>query len=164
MRSAEKHLTIKRSTLPHAGKGLFTTDFIPKDELVVEYKGRITTWKNVDHNNGWNGYIFYLKRNHVIDAKPYKKALARYANDAKGLSRKKGISNNSIYEVNGSKVFIKSARDILPGEEILVDYGKEYWDIIRYNRRLEKRQNKIRRKTKKQSIIKKFRQGHRRAA
>jgi SET domain-containing protein len=134
----EKKLTVKKSRLPHSGKGLFAKTFIPKGTRIVEYKGRITTWKEVNHDEGKNPYIFYVKRGHVIDAKPYKNALARYANDARGLQRIKGLRNNSVYDVHEGKVFIMASRDIEPGEEILVDYGKEYWDVIRYNRRLDR--------------------------
>ncbi len=87
----EKHLKIKRSTLPGAGKGLFTTIFIPKGTRIVEYKGKITSWKDADHRDGGNGYIYYVKRYHVIDALPRANALARYANDAQGMTRIKGI-------------------------------------------------------------------------
>lgn len=131
-------LVIKRSQLPRAGKGLFTKVFIPKDALIVEYKGKITTWKEVDHSEGDNGYIYYVKRNYVIDARPHPTALARYANDARGLQRQKGITNNAAYAEIGLKVFIKAKKDIAAGSEILVDYGKEYWDNIRYNIKLEK--------------------------
>jgi uncharacterized protein len=143
----ESKLIVKRSTLPGAGKGLFTKTFIAKDTKIAEYKGTITTWKEVDHKEGANGYIYYVKRNYVIDAQPHPDALARYANDAKGLYRCKGISNNSEYLEEGLKVFIVAKKDIAPGEEILVDYGKEYWKVIRYNQRLEKQ--KKTRKTRK---------------
>ena len=86
-----------------------------------------------------NAYIFYVKRSHVIDARPYKKALARYANDAKGIYRLNGMRNNSQYVEEGLSVFIQATRDIKKGEEILVAYGKEYWDAIRENIRLEKK-------------------------
>ena len=66
----EKQLRIKRSTLPGAGKGLFTTKFIPKGTRIVEYKGKITSWKDADTQDGGNGYIYYVKRYHVIDALP----------------------------------------------------------------------------------------------
>lgn len=136
----DKQLVVKKSILPDAGMGLFTRKFIPKNTLITEYIGRITTWKEVKHNNGNNGYIYYITRNHVIDASPYKKAKARYANDARGIKRVKGLSNNSAYVEEGRKVIIKSLRDIPAGGEILVAYGKEYWDTIRYNMNLEKNQ------------------------
>jgi hypothetical protein len=64
--------------------------------------------------------------------------LGRYANDAKGFTKKKSLQNNSEYVVEDGKVYIESVKDIPGGAEILVDYGKEYWDIIRYNRNLKK--------------------------
>ena len=131
----EKQLVVKRSTLPGAGNGLFTKKAIPKGTRIVEYKGRISSWKDSDHRNGDNGYIYYVKRYHVIDALPYKKALARYANDARGISRTKGITNNSAYEEDGLKVYITATKNIPANGEIFVGYGKEYWDVIRENRR-----------------------------
>lgn len=133
----EKRLVIKKSTLPHAGKGLFTKQFIPKGSRIVEYKGRITTWKEVSRGNHVSRYIFYVKGNHVIDAESHKKALARFANDANGMIRKKGVTNNSCYEQDGLRIFITATHDIPAGSEILVDYGKEYWQAIRYNQKLE---------------------------
>lgn len=127
----EKHLIVKRSLLPSAGKGLFTRKPIRKGERIVEYKGRIRTWKEVRESDDDNRYVFYVKRNHVIDAKPYQKAKARYANDARGLGRVQGIRNNSHYVEDGLKVYIEAKKDIPAGAEILVDYGREYWETVR---------------------------------
>ncbi len=129
----EKKVEVKESVLPGAGKGLFEKEFIPKGSRIVEYKGEITTWKEVDHEDGDNGYIYYVKRNHVIDALRTPKELARYANDARGIARVKGVSNNAEYMEEGIKVYITSVKDIPAGAEILVTYGKEYWDAIRHN-------------------------------
>jgi SET domain-containing protein len=133
----QRYLYTKKSSLPSSGKGLFTKRLIPKGTLIVEYKGKITNWKDVDHDN--NGYVYYVKRYHVIDGRFDKTGFAKYANDAKGLSKVKGISNNSEYVELGLRVFIQAEKDILPGDEILVAYGKEYWDVIRYNLRIDAR-------------------------
>ncbi len=133
----EKYLVVKKSSLPGAGKGLFTKKSIPKGAEIIEYKGRIGKWKNIEKDPGENKYIFYVKRDHVIDAKPFKKALARYANDARGLKKIKGLVNNANYVEKGLKVFIKAKKNIPAGSEILVDYGKEYWDVIRYNKKID---------------------------
>ena len=132
----KKQLYIKESTIPNAGKGLFTKKPIPKGTRIVEYTGRRTTWKEVKHEDGKNGYIFYINRNNVINALPSKKSLARYANDARGLVRIKGLLNNSDYVVDGLKAYIESKKDIPAGGEIFVDYGKDYWKVIRENMKL----------------------------
>ncbi len=93
----------------------------------MEYKGTLTTWKEVKESKEENGYIYYVKRNHVIDAAPHLKALARYANDARGLKKITGITNNAEYVEDGLKVYIQAKKDIPAGSEILVGYGKEYW-------------------------------------
>ena len=129
----EKQLIVKRSTLKGAGKGLFTTKDIPKGKKIVEYKGKITKWKEVNDRNGMNGYIYYVTRNHVIDAWDTKEALARYANDARGLLRTDGLSNNCTYRIEGLRVYIYAMRNIPAGSELFVGYGKEYWDIIKEN-------------------------------
>jgi uncharacterized protein len=132
----EKYLYVKRSTIPDAGMGLFTKKFIPKGTRIVEYKGRRSAWKEVKDEDGKNGYIFYINRNNVIDALPYKSALARYANDARGIVRMKNFSNNCDYIVDGIQAFIESKKDIPAGSEIFVDYGKDYWKVIKANVKL----------------------------
>lgn len=142
----EKYLLVKKSTLPDSGKGLFTKTAIPKGTRIVEYKGRVTTWKEVKDDDGRNGYIFYITRNRVIDALPYKKALGRFANDARGFTRVKGVLNNSEYIVDDEKCFIESTKPIPAGSEIFVDYGKDYWKVMRDNRELEIRQSRKKKK------------------
>ena len=132
----EKFLVVKRSTIPGAGKGLFTKQFIAKGTRIVEYKGRAITWKLAQQQKDFNGYVYFIKNALVIDAKNYIKAFGRYANDANGISKLKKTSNNSRYVVDGKKVFIEATKNIDAGSEIFVSYGKEYWDVMRYNRRL----------------------------
>jgi uncharacterized protein len=136
-------LVIRNSTIPSGGRGLFTRKKIRKGERIVEYKGKITTWKEVNHREGNNGYIYFINRNHVLDAFTFKKALGRYANDARGMGRKRGLTNNAAYESAGLKVYIDAIKDIPAGSEILVGYGKEYWDVIRHNRKIHLRESRI---------------------
>lgn len=137
----KKQLAIRPSVLPGAGNGLFTTQFIPKGTLIIEYKGKVSAWKDVNHDNGNNGYIYYVNRNHVIDASKHPNELARYANDARGLTKVRGVNNNAEYAEEGKKVFIRAKKNIQPGEEILVAYGKEYWQTVRENIRIERRES-----------------------
>jgi uncharacterized protein len=140
----ERNLVIKTSTLPGAGKGLFTKKIIPKGARITEYKGKITTWKEVDHMDGLNAYIFYINRNYVIDGSKHKKSFARFANDAKGSTKDNGLINNCKYVVDGLRVFLESKKEISANEEILAGYGKEYWDIIRVNKKQAGKKNKKR--------------------
>ena len=146
----EKQLVVKTSQLPGSGLGLFTKKFIPKGTRIVEYKGRVSKWKDVKNEND-NGYIYTINNNHVINALPYKKALARYANDARGIVRIKGVTNNCNYVNDGLKVYITSTKDIPAGAEILVRYGKDYWDVQRANLKID-RENEKKRKKEEQKL------------
>lgn len=137
----EKHLFVKESTIPGAGKGLFTKVAIPKGTRVVEYKGRRTTWKEAGQDPT-NYYLYTINRNNVIDASRTLSALARYANDAKGFTRVKGSTNNSVYVNEGKQAFIETIKDIPAGSEIFVDYTQDYWKVLKENLRNQRQEEK----------------------
>ena len=131
MPSTKKSLLIKKSNLPGAGLGLFTKIPFRKGDRIVEYKGRRQPWKDVKDEDGYNGYLLRLNRTTAINALPYKKTLGRFANDAIGLGRDSGLRNNAEYLIYGNRCFIEATRSINKGEEILVNYGKVFWDLQR---------------------------------
>ena len=121
----EEQLVVKKSKIPGAGKGLFTKAIIPKGTKIVEYLGKKSTWKNVDHQGGMNAYIYYVNTNHVIDGSGDPN-LARYANDARGATRLPGLSNNcKYYQDYKHRVFSVSVHLQHASKENLVPYGKE---------------------------------------
>lgn len=136
----EKELEVKSSTLPGAGKGLFTKNLILKGSRIVEYKGEVKTWDEA-RLDATNAYIYFIKPNYVIDARDYPKSLGRYANDAEGLTRTKNKTNNTQFVADGLRVFLVALRNIQPGEELLVGYGRKYWDTVRQNRKADKESN-----------------------
>lgn len=117
----------------------------------MEYKGNLVRWKDVEYEDPANGYLMYITAKAVIDARP-SKTFGRYANDAGGYSKAKELSNNAEYVSVGVKCYIEAIRDIEPGEEIFVDYGKDYWDLDKKTKRAEKRKkNKSSRSGKKKN-------------
>lgn len=126
----EKYLRVKKSALPGAGKGLFTSVAITKGTRIVEYKGLLKQWKDVKHLDGYNGYLMRINRNAAIDALPATKTLGRYANDANGFGRIQGKRNNCEYVSEGLCCYIEATRMINKGEELFVSYGKEYWSLL----------------------------------
>lgn len=127
----EKYLYTKRSQIRHAGLGLFTKIKIPRGACMVEYKGRMEKWIDVKHEDGHNGYLLRVNRSWAINAKPYKKALGRFANDARGIQRNEKLKNNAEYLLEGNRCFIYATKEILPNSEILVGYGSGYWNLAR---------------------------------
>lgn len=114
---------------------MFTKKPIKKNSKIVEYKGEIIDWKEYEKRvkEDKDGYLFYINKKRCIDAFNTPQHKARYANDAHGLSRVKGLKNNSVYEIFGEQCYIVATRNIDAGEEIFVSYSKDYWDCIRYN-------------------------------
>jgi len=148
----EKNLIVKKSTIPGSGKGLFTKVSIAKGTRIVEYKGKVVTWKEVEQMaDDHNGYVFYFTSKYCIDAWKSKKSAAHYANDAMGITRVAEIKNNAEYGTEKKRCFIEASRDIPAGSEILVGYGADYWKVIRYNVRLEQEN---RRKAGKKALSK----------
>lgn len=145
-----ENLTVKKSTIPKAGKGLFTLRDIKKDERFVEYVGEIITWEECDvrAEKDEGGYVFYINKKRCIDAFHIPEALARYANDANGLVKVPGIRNNCVYEIYKNRGWIKATKNIKAGSEIFVSYGAQYWRDIRYNIKLEAERKKAAKKKK----------------
>lgn len=133
MQLLNSYLKVKRSTLSGCGEGLFTKIFIPKNIIITEHTGKITSFKDAD-GDGNNPYLFYVSRNHVIDARHQQDSLARFVNDARGQTRIVGFTNNSKYIIIGKRVFITAIRDIMPNNEIFVGYGLEYWETMKKNK------------------------------
>jgi uncharacterized protein len=126
-------LIVKKSQLPGAGKGLYTTKAIRKDSKIIEYRGEIIGHEEYRRRERMqeDQYLFYLKRGVCIDAMHTPGYKARYANDAHGMRRVKGLRNNSDYVIYGDKCFIVASRNIKAGEEIFVNYTAQYWRYMR---------------------------------
>jgi SET domain-containing protein len=138
-----EHLEVAKSGIPYTGKGLFTTKDISKGMITIEYTGEITTWEAVK-NEASNVYIYFVNEDHVIDANNFPDAIARYANDARGLTRIRGLKNNSTFVNIEGRVYIKAIQDIPAGSEILVNYGKDYWDTVKKNQRISNKSKHLR--------------------
>ena len=132
------YLKVKASILPGCGKGLFTKIFIPKGIIITEHTGKITSFKDANHDEGNNQYLFYVSGNHVIDARDQHDSLARFINDARGYNKIVGLTNNAKYIIVGKSVFITAIKEIMPNDEIFVSYGKEYWDTVMGNNIMSK--------------------------
>jgi len=139
-------LIVKKSKIPGAGKGLFTTSPIRKGDVIVEYKGEKMTWKQCLRRYGKHidqaHYLYYVSHKNCIDAQYTPWALARYANDANGLVRVKGLKNNAEYDNIKKKPYIVATRDIPARSEIFVDYAGDYWKAMRDNLEAEEKERK----------------------
>jgi SET domain-containing protein len=149
---------VKKSQIPGAGKGLYTKRDIKKGDRFLEYLGEIITEKELDRRaeKDLYGYAFYISKKKCIDAYNSPELVARYANDAKGITRVEGLKNNCCYDIWKNRAWIMAEKNIKAKEEIFVSYGAEYWRDIKYNIQLEKEnQERIKKTKSKKAKVKK---------
>ncbi len=107
---------VKRSK---SGLGLFATKLIPKRSRIIEYTGPRISNDEVEKSNG--KYFFGVNKQWSIDGSG-RDNVARYINHS--------CRPNAEAIISRGRVWIWSKRDIRPGEEIVYDYGKEYFEGI----------------------------------
>jgi len=111
--SGHKHRVGKSS----AGLGLFALEDIPKGVCFIEYVGRVI--KGEEEYTSRSKYLFEVNARKTIDGRD-RSNTARYINHA--------CKPNSEYNIHKGRVFIFSKKKIIAGDEITIDYDKEYWN------------------------------------
>lgn len=129
-----RHLVeIKKSQIPGAGLGLFAQADIPKGTLIDVYYGRRLKNQDLDWNNVHHlMYLMEIDDEVVIDGGGEYKNFISFCNDARGLTRVKGIRNNCYFDHTEDKknMALITSRNIKAGEELFVYYGSSYWRVI----------------------------------
>ena len=101
------------------GLGLFATEYIPKGKRIIEYTGPRISNDQVEKSTG--KYFFGVNQQWSIDGSS-RDNVARYINHS--------CQPNAEALISRGRVWIWSRKNIRPGEEIVYDYGKEYFDGI----------------------------------
>jgi uncharacterized protein len=114
-----RRIQVRRSGIH--GKGVFALVPIAHGETILEYTGKVITWKQARRREPHNPdepnhtFFFHIDDKHVIDGGDGGNA-AKWINHACG-------PNCVADETDDGRVFIKALRDITPGEELNYDYG-----------------------------------------
>ena len=117
MSQGDQLFIIRRSS---AGLGMFAAKRIPKGKRIIEYTGPRLPNDVVEKSNG--KYFFGVNKKWSIDGRG-RENIARYINHSCRPNAEAIISSRG-------RVWIWSRRTIRPGEEIVYDYGKEYFEGI----------------------------------
>lgn len=117
-----KRMTVRQS--PVHGKGVYALRPLRAGERIFEYKGKIMSWRSAARRyrlreEGAHTFLFGLSDGRVIDG-------GQGGNWARWLNHA-CQANCETVEINGH-VFIDACRDILPGEELFIDYALELSD------------------------------------
>ena len=119
----QDNLRVKKSLIPDAGFGLYTT--VPRSvgEPIAPYTGNIV----VDPTGNYGGdYVLQIKNNPptYIDARHTNTSVARYANSNRG-----GVNNAQLtFYPRQQKATLRARARIRPNEEIYTAYGRGYWN------------------------------------
>jgi hypothetical protein len=114
-------LVVRPSLIPNAGNGLFVTRFCAAGSVLCEYQGTRLTGLQLLRTPDWT-YIYCYEYRFWIDAREHPKVKARFINDHFDPSKR-----NVQWAHRDGRVFLEAARDILPEEELYVEYGDQYW-------------------------------------
>jgi SET domain-containing protein len=101
------------------GLGLFTTVPMKKGDCIIEYVGDILTSDDEVNERGGQ-YLFEVSKKKTIDGS-VRWNTARYINHACS-------KQNCEVDIVKTRVFIYAKRNIKPGEELLYDYGKDFFN------------------------------------
>jgi hypothetical protein len=132
----EDHVKIKKSTIPGAGLGLFTTIARRPNQRITLY-GK-NAYVNHDPDHGGE-YVVQVQKNPptFVDARRTTDSAGRYANEARRGIRggEQGANNAALgYSQRNHEGFLKSkdnGRGIPAGKELKATYGahsaRDYW-------------------------------------
>ena len=107
---------VKRSI---AGLGLFATIPFKRGDFIIEYTGELISTEEADRRGGQ--YLFVVSDTKTIDGKG-RSNTARYVNHSCIPNAEAELDEDEL------RVRIYAKKKITPGEEILYDYGKEFWN------------------------------------
>ena len=106
-------LNIKRSK---NGLGIFVSENIKKGSYLTYYKGKKITNKQAEKHKG--RYLYELNNKSIIDG-AQRDNVARYFNHS---------CKNNVEAIVTNRIRFYTIRDIKKGEELTIDYGKDYLD------------------------------------
>ena len=117
-------LTIRPSTIPLAGDGVFAEEAIPDHACLGKYEGRrLTQAEFMDLDD--TRYVFFVRENMYLDGKEGGN-WAAIINGARTREEKDRINVRTQQE--GDDIWFYTCRAVAAGEELLLDYGHLYWD------------------------------------
>lgn len=107
-------LSVKRSS---AGLGAFTNEPIKKGKFILDYSGELISNKEANERGG--RYLFDVNSRWTMDGRKLEN-LSRYLNHS--------CRPNCEPKIRGKRIVIYAIKNIAAGDELVYDYGKEYFD------------------------------------
>jgi hypothetical protein len=110
------------------GKGLYALRRLEEGELIERYTGTLMGEREYAESDNTGEYAMALCNGDVIIADdPQRSSFVRYVNHS---VRKANTEAVDPWEEDSwlGTAYLQTTREIAPGEELLFDYGPDYWD------------------------------------
>ena len=128
VKSLNKDVVVKRSTIPAAGKGLFALKPFAVGDVVATYGGVVMhadEWKRLPANKRYYGMAIEGQTNFIVDGtKSYGIHMGRWVNDPYNTNH--AVNVKSKWNNNQKRVELKATKAIAKGAEIFINYGPGY--------------------------------------
>jgi len=113
------------------GLGLFATEPIKKGAFIVEYKGPRLTNAAADRLEARGSkYMYQVNDKWTIDGSG-RSNVARYANHScRPNAESDTVRGKGGRNARGGRVVIRAIKNIKPGQEIVYDYGDDYFKYV----------------------------------
>ena len=126
-------LELKPSLIPGAGLGVFAKADIDAGIILAEYRGAVFLSELESKINKLNNKCLRINNDSFIAGT---NCIAAFVNDIidleeskknKDFIKHKDKDYNCSFQRTYSKMFVVSTKPIKEGEELYIDYGKNYW-------------------------------------
>ncbi|HAD21143.1 MAG: SET domain-containing protein-lysine N-methyltransferase [Opitutae bacterium] len=115
---------IRSSTIPEAGRGLFSLVQISIEDTIGYYKGKILNNKAFNNpRRPPSDYILYLCNDYIIIGEGTQANYTRYINHSS-----KRPNAFLIVSTRWKTARFEAIDEINPGDEIFFNYGENYWE------------------------------------
>lgn len=114
------------SSIPGAGRGLFSARKVKEGASICDYAGVIVPKAEVNRDSYDSDYVFEYEvkgKAVCVDARMLRSCYGRFINDPVDDHR----VNNARAVTRGNRLIIVATTEIQPGEEIFISYGLDYW-------------------------------------
>jgi len=120
-----EHFDVGNSTIVQAGQGLFSRIWIQPGDTIGQYTGIVLTDKQVDKPPYVDSeYVLWVCKDCNIVGEGPTASYTRYINHHMEPNA------HIVSSTRWKKARIEAIKAILPGQEIFIDYGHEYWEFF----------------------------------
>ena len=116
------------------GRGLYAKRDLEAGTLIGRYKGVLFTDEEFQNSSSTGFYAMNLANGDVVDGEAEESSsFVRFINHSKGpklncQALDAWEESSLLFGVSCNAVYLETIRDVVQGEELLFDYGDQYWD------------------------------------